>query len=133
MYLTKLSETQKELFLNICISLSKIDNDFHKDEKEVISQLCDEMNIEPRYETSIDINEAVKNINVISTVKEKRIIIVELLGLAIADKKLAFEEENFINNVMDSFNLDKSELKEAISLVRELYDLYAKFGKFLDK
>ena len=48
MFLNRLSNEQKELFLDLCIHASKADNDFAEDEKLVIDQYCDEMHINVR-------------------------------------------------------------------------------------
>lgn len=133
MYLTNLSSKQKELFLDICLSLSKADNDFIEEEKRVIETLCDEMNIEPKYETEKSSSDSLCEISAISNKREKRIIIIELLGIVMADKKIAPEEETFMNNVLDTFQIERSELKDAACLVNELYDIYEKFAKFLDR
>ena len=133
MYLTNLSSKQKELFLDICLLLSKADNDFKEEEKRVIETLCDEMNIEPKYETEKTSSDSLCEISAISNKREKRIIIIELLGIVMADKKIAPEEETFMNNVLDTFQIERSELKDAACLVNELYDIYEKFAKFLDR
>lgn len=133
MYLTNLSSKQKELFFDICLSLSKADNDFTEEEKRVIETLCDEMNIEPKYETEKSSSDSLCEISAISNKREKRIIIIELLGIVMSDKKIAPEEETFMNNVLDTFQIERSELKDAACLVNELYDIYEKFAKFLDR
>ena len=133
MYLSKLSKNQKKLFLEICTSLSKIDSDFAEEEKNIIDQLCEEMMIDPKYEPSIDAEKAINKIASISNPTEKRMIVVELLGIVVADKKIASEEKEFMKKLCVVFNLEEKELDEAINLVNELYDTYSKFASFLRK
>lgn len=133
MYLSELSSKQKELFLDICVSLSKTDNNFAEEEKRVIQSLCEEMNIVPKYETEKASAESLCEISAISTEREKRIIFIELLGIVMADKKIATEEESFMYYVLDIFKINRSELKVAVDLVNELYDVYEKFANFLDR
>ena len=86
-----------------------------------------------KYETEKSSSDSLCEISAISNKREKRIIIIELLGIVMADKKIAPEEETFMNNVLDTFQIERSELKDAACLVNELYDIYEKFAKFLDR
>ena len=133
MYLARLSEKQKDLFLDVCINLSKTDNDFAKEEKEVIGQLCDEMNLEPRYETNKNSNNLINELAKISNQNEKRMIVIELIGIVIADKKIADNERDFMNGLLKAFEMDPGELDEAIVLVNKLYDVYGKFADFINR
>ena len=72
MYLSKLSKEQKKLFLELCTSLSIIDRDFKEEEKNLIDQLCEEMRIKPKYESSMDVEKAINEIAAISNPMEKR-------------------------------------------------------------
>ncbi|MDY4819361.1 MAG: TerB family tellurite resistance protein [Bacilli bacterium] len=133
MYLSKLSKEQKKLFLELCTSLSIIDRDFKEEEKNLIDQLCEEMRIKPKYESSMNVEKAINEIAAISNPVEKKMILVELLGIAIADKKIASEEKEFMKNLCAAFKLKEKELDEAITLVNELSDTYSKFASFLRK
>lgn len=133
MYLSELSSKQKQLFLDVCISLSKADNDFAEEEKRVIDSLCDEMNIAPKYETISDSVACLNEICSISNNREKRIVVIELLGIVMADNKIAPEEEKFMMNVLDIFGIQRDELKSAVELVNELYGVYSKFASFIGK
>lgn len=133
MYLSKLSKKQKVLFLEICASLSVIDNDFADEEKSVIDQLCEEMRIKPKYESAMDINNAVSKIARISNPKEKRMIAIELIGLVMADGKVADEEKTLMKTIFNVFGLMEKDLDEAIVLVGDLYSTYNKFASFIDR
>ncbi len=133
MYLSKLSKKQKEFFLDMCILLSYVDNDFAKEEKQIIEQLCDEMNIEPRYETTKDLEVILKEFADISSSREKRIVFIELLGIVMADKRIAEEEKEYMEVVLESFDMDRNELNDAFILVKELYEVYEKFAGFLNR
>ena len=131
MYLNKLSAKQKEIFLDICISLSNIDDDFANEERKVIDELCDEMSISPRYVTSKDSNLLIDEIVEISNPNERKIIFLELLGIAMADKKIAPKEKEFMERILKKFDFDEKALEEGILLVNELYDVYSKINNFL--
>lgn len=133
MYLSKLSKKQKALFLEVCASLSVIDNEFAEEEKNVIDQLCEEMRIKPKYNPTMDINEAVSKIASISNPREKKMIAIELIGLVMADGKVADEEKSLMKIVFNVFGLMEKDLDEAIVLVGDLYSTYNKFASFIDR
>ncbi len=133
MYLSELSNKQKELFLDMCISLSNVDNDFASEEKRIIEELCDEMHITPKYETTKSIEELLNEFDAISSFREKRIAVIELLGIVMADKTIAKEEKEYMYKVLDTFKIKRSELEDAFEMVKELYVVYEKFAGFLNR
>ena len=133
MYLSKLSKKQKVLFIELCTSLSAIDNEFAEEEKNVIDQLCEEMRIKPKYNPTMDINEVVSKIACISNPREKKMIAIELIGLVMADGKVADEEKSLMKRVFNAFGLMEKDLDEAIVLVGDLYSTYNKFASFIDR
>lgn len=72
---------------------------FAEDEKEMIQSYCAEMQIAPpdSYEKSVE--EIVREVNSISDMKSKKIIVLELLGLVLVDKEYDIKEKEFIYQV----------------------------------
>ena len=81
MYLSYLKPFQKESFLDLSLMIANADHEFNVLEKDLIEKLCEEMGIEPKAATEKSINEILENLSLSTTSKEKKIILLELLGL----------------------------------------------------
>ena len=133
MYLKKLLETQKESFLDLCIILANRDANLAKEEKTVIDAFCEEMNIPFRYEARKGTDEAIHELASISSPEEKRIIVLELLGLVVADGKILEEERAFIKDVISAFGLEEKEVEELLPVLNELMNVYVKINRFVTR
>ena len=101
MYLSLLKETEKELFLCLAYDLSSVDDVLGEEEKQMLKLYCDEMEIEDYNLVTTNRNEIVQEIAVESTQKNKKIIIFELIGLAICDDNYDATEKSFIVNLAE--------------------------------
>ena len=133
MYLNYLRTKQKELFLDLSIITSKVDNNFNDEEKNLIEQLCQEMNIEIRYETDNLLEDIVASLEEISSTKEKKIILLELLGLVLVDNKEDVSEVQLIKVVKEKFAITNDEVEKAKLLVKQLYNIYSDFSSFINE
>ena len=133
MYLNYLRTKQKELFLDLSIITSKVDNNFNDEEKNLIEQLCQEMNIEIRYETDNLLEDIVASLEEISSTKEKKIILLELLGLVLVDNKEDVSEVQLIKVVKEKFAITNDEVEKATLLVKQLYHVYSDFSSFINE
>ena len=133
MYLNYLRAKQKELFLDLSIITSKVDNNFNVEEKNLIEQLCQEMDIEIRYETDNTLEAIVDALEKISSVKEKKIIFLELLGLVLVDNQEDVSEVQLIKVVKERFALSNDDVEKAALLVKQLYHVYSDFSSFINE
>lgn len=131
MYLSELRGTQKELFLDLCIHLSMSDGDFVDIEKNTILQMCKEMEINERLTPVANFDDALKQLAEDTTIREKRIILLEIGGIILADGIFSSEEENAMKKIADSLEIDYFQCEKVISMVRDLYEVYLKIGSFL--
>lgn len=132
MFLRELKDEQKGLFLDLCLSLSLSDNEFSNEEKDMVKQLCAEMMIKERYEVLSDMKPALEKLTPISTKREKRIMLIELAGIVLADGKYAEEEKALLNEIGEKFSVSSAEIDEMMNIVLELYGVYKKIGSFLN-
>lgn len=107
MYLAVLKDEEKELFLNMVYRIAVSDDDFSEGEQNMIAGYCQEM------QTSFDagcmtksIEEIISQINQISNVQTKRIIVFEAVGLAMADGNYDDNERQIIAGMEQKFGLD---------------------------
>lgn len=131
MYLGELNEKQKNRFLDLGLSLAATDGDFSDVEKNAIHLLCDEMRIEDRYTAEVSQDEAIGFFASEADRRVQRIVIFELLGIAMADNVYHSGERELIAKAADAFSIGYDEIKEISDAVKKLYGLYVKFSRFV--
>lgn len=132
MFLNVLNDEKKELFLDLCISLSESDGDFSQEEKVIINKFCAEMNTAVRYEANYDVESTLIRLNDICSDVEKRSIVLEVLGIILADDKYVEDEKVILENLSEKFSIDYNEIEKMIQVVADLYKIYGKFNLFLN-
>lgn len=120
MYLGLLNEEQKELCINLAINLSSIDGSFSQEEKVMIDAYCYEMGISYDYGKVVPkTSEILERLNVISDMREKKIIVFEAIGLAMADNEFHGKEREMINAMVKKFNIDESFIDQCKRVIEE--------------
>ena len=106
MYLSILKEEEKKLFLGFVYYVAASEGNIGDEEKKVIGIYCNEMMIEPVYDKpELSCIQVVDNISRMATEKEKKIILFEILGLAMADNRYDKSEKNMIHDAAKKFGL----------------------------
>lgn len=121
MFLIQLKEENKELFLKVCIHASMANGIFEDEEKEMISAYCREMNIPvnmPEYGETLD--ETLSVLAEQADDVEKKIIILEILGLVRADGVYDAAEKTFMKQLVEGLNIKEDILSKYNSLL-EIY------------
>ena len=133
MYLAELNRQQKDLFLELSIHIATSDNDFCGEEKQLIKELCAEMNIAEKYDAEKSFEETITELTKDSSDREKRIIMLELTGVIMCDSKCTDGERQMLGKIADAFGIDRLEIDPFIEVVRELYNTYEKINALLNK
>ena len=131
MYLQELNSKQKELFLDLSINLALADDEFSQKEMDAICLLCEEMNINKRFSACSTLDSATDALIAENDKKAQRIIIVELLGIAIADDVFEKCEKEVIENLASAFAIGSSEIEAASKAIMNLYDTYKVLNGFV--
>lgn len=131
MFLSELRNEQKELFLDLSIHLSMSDGKFSDSEKNTIRQMCKEMGIDERLKKKVEFDIALNRLSENATIREKRIILLEIAGIVMADGVYSPEEKTAVENIATALSVDYSHCEDAISLIKDLFVLYSKIGNFL--
>ena len=124
MYLALLNKEQKEIFLGLAYNLSNIDGDYSSSEQQMIESYCGEMNIE--YSDSIakvELNTIMENINKIFDNKSIKIVLFELIGLAMVDNNYDETEHAFLNSIQNLFSVDSEFMSKAENYIKKYLDL----------
>lgn len=125
MFLNKLTSEQKELFLDLCIFLSNADGNFSDAEKLSIEQYCNEMNIsDVRYETSNKFEDIVDLLCEKTSAIEKKIIVFEILALALADSEYSESEKKMVNTITSKFDISDTLREEMVTIIQKLTAIY---------
>lgn len=132
MFLNRLNDEQKNLFLDLCVHAAMANNDFAKEEKQTIDQYCVEMQIaEPRYTANYSLDEVVDKLIAISTKEELRIILLEITALIISDNVYDNEEQKFMDSFAERIGFSKEKVGEMLDCLNDLSRVYQKINSLV--
>jgi hypothetical protein len=128
MFLSLLNTEQKKAFMSLAYNLAVSDGDFSESERTAIKGYSMEMEMEFKMEdVDTDINNVISVINKICGKREKKIIVFEIIGLAMADYNYDNGERKIVKKALDIFDLDTSfgdfceeKIEEYLELQEEL-------------
>lgn len=106
MFLNQLSDKEKHAFLNLSYFAAKSNGIIEDAENEMIQEYCREMDLAPfvaETETSMD---EIFHVFEESTESNKKIIVLELMGLMYADGDFDEAEREFVNRLVQSFGFE---------------------------
>lgn len=133
MLLGKLSENNKKLFLQLEMILSNIDGNYSASEKELIERHCREMGIAPvEYNIDLSLDETVKNIYENMSVKEKKIILIELTTLAVIDGVYDEKERQLVDSLRKMLGIPEEVGTQALELVERLVKVSTEIENFVE-
>ena len=119
MYLSILKENEKKMFLDLAYALSSADGNIADEEKNMIDHYCEEIGIEKSTPAILDKSKIINELDVVTELQSKKIIIFELIGLAIADNSYDEAEKQFISEVVSQFGLSKEFMDSCGGIIAE--------------
>ena len=120
MYLSRLNEKQKNLFLELAYQLALVYNDYSEKEKIMIESYCNEMGMEvPAVIRAGSIDGIITSMNNECTGLEKKIIVFEMLGLAMVDGNYDESEREVLTEIMRVFEVGEDFARESEKLLNE--------------
>ena len=129
MYLAQLTENQKRLFLGLAYHIASADGNYSDDENLMIKSYCAEMNIEfDLNNLSAQPDEIIARIKAECEEKSRKIIIFELIGLALVDHNYDDAERTIINTAMDRLDINKSFGVQCEKLLNEYIEFQNKIN-----
>lgn len=131
MYLALLKQNEKENFLKLAVALSSADGNFGEEEHFMISQYCDEMGIDNHIPNDIEKELAVNEIANDSSLQNKKIIIFELLGLAMSDKNFAEAEETLIISLAEKLDLNADYVANCKEMITKYLELQTQINNYI--
>lgn len=120
MYLSILSSEEKRMFLGLAYDLAASDGDYSAEEQDTIQGYCYEMQMEFDEKTMVrPIDEIINGFSQKSNLKTKKIVVFEVIGLAMADNSYDDNERAIISDMENKFGLDKSYGEECEKVIGE--------------
>ena len=131
MYLSMLSDTNKRLFLNLEIYLSKVDSDFSENERIIIDAHCIEMHIDNNnYEADMSQSEIFEGLKAL-TKQESKIVFLELVGTIMADNVYHVEERALVNKLAEALKLEENDISLVFSIIADMKNVYERCAEYI--
>lgn len=124
MFLMMLNDDQKKLFLKLAVKAAEANGVVEYEEKNMLKAFALEVNETPIYSTTSSTDEILDNLKEISSSKEKRIIIFEILGILFSDSEYDDKEKDFIGRIAQAFDISKESIDQMIKLINNYSDVY---------
>lgn len=124
MFLNELNKKEAIAFVNLVEALANVDNVFTQNEKDLIDEYIEELDLNKEKIEKLDFESAVKELER-TTDRVKNIIYFELIGLALCDGEYNKKEIQFLKGLAVRFNISTNKQQEFINyfkMVKEIYD-----------
>ncbi|MBP3476662.1 MAG: hypothetical protein J6K48_10130 [Lachnospiraceae bacterium] len=129
MYLSLLKEEQKRVFLELAYEMAFLDNDFGEKEQFMIESYCNEMQINvPPVIRARSMAEIIETIKEEWEGREKKIVLFEIIGLAMIDGNYDEKERKSIVSMTEIFGLQDKFRDECEILLKEYVEMYGKMN-----
>lgn len=132
MYLPLLDDEHKKLFLELAFHMVMADGVFCDEEREMMNCYYAEMKCEPLNEKEIrEINVVIQDMKIKMGEREKKIVVFEMLGLALSDDDYAVQEQEIIKKLIGNFGISQEFPDECQSLINEYLSIQKRLNKLI--
>ncbi len=128
MFLNQLSYQEKKMFLDLSIHIAKANDVLEAEEKALISEYCTEMQLPPieMYET--EPLETVASYFALADEHIKKIVVLEILGLACIDGTYDDVEEAAVKRFSDAIGVPADVYDTLFDAIKDYYVVCRKLG-----
>lgn len=123
MYLSELNIGEKKNFLELAKYAMSLNGEYKEEELEIYNSFVHECGFESYQTVKQQDIESVIKVLIKAKEKSKRIVLVELFGILLADNEVCEDEQVFIDNLASSFEIDRYETKRYQRWVEAMNDL----------
>ncbi len=124
MFLNSLNNSQKKLFIELAIKAAESNGVVLLEEKNMLKAFAIEMGISPIYHTERETEDIIDEIVRISSEKELKVILFEILGIIVSDNVFDEKEKMFVKHVVEKCNLDTVLIDEMVELLNRYASIY---------
>jgi tellurite resistance protein len=132
MFLNQLSYQEKKMFLDLSVHVAKANSVLTIEEKELISQYCTEMQMPAieLYET--EAFETVTDYFALADDKVKKIVLLEILGLAYVDGKYDEDELRVVKDFVEAVGVSQEDYDTLHQAINEYYKVCCKLAEVIE-
>ena len=128
MFLKLLNVDAKEKFLKLCVFASNSNGFLENEERLLIFEYCREMNLKEEIpELTESFEDLMSEMNDVMSLKEKKIVLLEILALIKCDGVYDKKEKEFMEKIISKFGFEDIALGE----YNDLLEKYMQIGKEL--
>lgn len=128
MFLPYFNVEQKRAFWKLANDIVMVDGVLHESEKELLDNYKSELGIEIK-----NLDYELHPINKTFTTKmESHILLLELLGLSVADDDFDSSEKTFINNIIEELGISHEKTSQMLSWLKKQNELYIEIHNILE-
>lgn len=129
MYLEFLNGRERELCIELAINLASTDGNFSHKERMVIENHCATAGIKYNFRKEVvPLQEIIEELISVANETEKKIIVFEMIRLAIVDNVFHENERDLINDLAAQFELDDSYVEECKETLEALIAIEEKLN-----
>ena len=122
MYLDELTFEERQSFLELATHAMDVNGEIKQQEQEIYKGYAHECRL-PEYEAKRkDIVKLLKSLKK-STPRSQKIIVLELIGILLADSEICDEEETFLHKIGAEFDFSKNQIKRFIRWYQDFTDI----------
>lgn len=128
MFLEKLNEKEKDIFIELAVCISQADSILSNEEKKLFEDYGHELGktLDIDFSKERDVGAILSECKDISDYN-KKIICFELLGLALCDE-LDENEEILIEKIVAAFDITEKDIDFMKEIIKELFGVYKKIA-----
>ncbi len=121
MFLNQLSYQERKMFLNLSVHVAKADNVLEAKEKELISAYCNEMQLPAVELFEVVPMETITDYFAQADMHTKKIVLLEILGLAYVDGAYCEAEKNLIKGFVEKIEIPEEDYQKLNELISKYY------------
>lgn len=131
MFLQELNNKERNDFLELATYAMEVDGELHSSEINIINTFRLEMGKENYKVEGKELKFLLKRFDM-STKKIKKIVLIELFGVLLADGVYDEFEKNFVDEVIKVWNIKKREISKIQNWVEDFNDLVSEGYNFIN-
>lgn len=132
MFLRRLSNEQKGLFLELALKAAEANHVIEESEKVLLIAYADEMGIEPIEYSSTELLKIITDMKRISSQKELKQMMVEIVAMTMSDLSYDEEERKFIDNLSAQWGISQDTVEKMRDCVNEYMNIINKMNALID-
>ena len=124
MFLEILKDEQKDLFLQLAVIAAKENGYVDEAEDALLTKFANEMNIAPKTEATLSLDEVIDKLASSCDKREKKIVLFEAAGIMNSDGEYSDAEFDFLKKIAAKFEISEEELETMMDLVSDYVALF---------